>query len=430
MLTGENGILTQANKAKVETRGAAVQEVRDLWKNNQRLDKETGTSTAQSLEGLVADLEREGLLINGEPEQVLTTGKVTIGSRTIIFDSEINENPPEELGQDTLVEMFKKAQKEGCTNEDGSCTDETHIHIGDYVDYKNPTEGTYTVLAKNSGMENAQKKYGFVDTDQTFDVKNNQLNWRVLGLDEETGGIKLIAGSPMKQNDVDSSPNRGPYLYFYGASPCVNGVNELTNLGALYKNDEYAEKARSINIEDVNQVLGIKESEITKYNFLATSGATQYQEEYGPYENQWLPSAWLAQEPATTVSGTAGAYMYIIGDEEGSFNVKEGRVKNMLFNNTETGTGKAYWLANSEDTSFPSQNMASFGVGFAGGQLQGQLLTVSNYNSLYTSDGSEVLTSMAVRPVVILKDTVTKEQVGKLKDKEEESWNYSLVNFN
>ena len=30
MLTGENGILTQANKAKVETRGAAVQEVRDL----------------------------------------------------------------------------------------------------------------------------------------------------------------------------------------------------------------------------------------------------------------------------------------------------------------------------------------------------------------------------------------------------------------
>ena len=33
-LTGENGILTRANDAKVETRGAAVEEEKDLWKAN------------------------------------------------------------------------------------------------------------------------------------------------------------------------------------------------------------------------------------------------------------------------------------------------------------------------------------------------------------------------------------------------------------
>ena len=31
-LTGNNGILSQAQNAKVETRGAAVEEARDLWK--------------------------------------------------------------------------------------------------------------------------------------------------------------------------------------------------------------------------------------------------------------------------------------------------------------------------------------------------------------------------------------------------------------
>ena len=33
-LTGENGILTRANDAKVETRGAAVEEEKNLWEAN------------------------------------------------------------------------------------------------------------------------------------------------------------------------------------------------------------------------------------------------------------------------------------------------------------------------------------------------------------------------------------------------------------
>ena len=116
MLTGDNGILTQANRAALETRGASVEEAKDLWEANEAMDDSTSNSTAQSLEELVADLEKQGLLINDEPEQVLTTGQVTIGSRTIVFGT---EGP-------TLADMF-------C--DDLNCTDETHLHIGDYVDY-------------------------------------------------------------------------------------------------------------------------------------------------------------------------------------------------------------------------------------------------------------------------------------------------------
>lgn len=46
MLTGDNGILTQAQNAKEENRGGAVQEARELWKSNKASDKIAGTSTA------------------------------------------------------------------------------------------------------------------------------------------------------------------------------------------------------------------------------------------------------------------------------------------------------------------------------------------------------------------------------------------------
>ena len=45
----------------------------------------------------------------------------------------------------SLLEMYRKAKADNCTNSDGSCTNEKHLHIGDYVDYKNPTSGTTSV---------------------------------------------------------------------------------------------------------------------------------------------------------------------------------------------------------------------------------------------------------------------------------------------
>ena len=43
-LTGENGILRQAGNAKEETRGASVEEARDLWKINQECRDCSGRS--------------------------------------------------------------------------------------------------------------------------------------------------------------------------------------------------------------------------------------------------------------------------------------------------------------------------------------------------------------------------------------------------
>ena len=55
-LVGENGIITKANEAKIETRGASVKEARDLWMTERNMDSQLGESTAKSLEELINDL--------------------------------------------------------------------------------------------------------------------------------------------------------------------------------------------------------------------------------------------------------------------------------------------------------------------------------------------------------------------------------------
>ena len=84
-LTGDNGILTKAGDAKEETRGASVEEARDLWKINQEADNQTESATEQTLEELLNDLENQKLITAEERATIEETGEVTIGSRTIVF---------------------------------------------------------------------------------------------------------------------------------------------------------------------------------------------------------------------------------------------------------------------------------------------------------------------------------------------------------
>ena len=84
MLTGENGILAQASKAKIETRGASVQEARDLWFTDKKL------KTAKSLDEVLNELKEQSLLTDKEIAEIKETGQVTIGSRTIVFGKEQN----------------------------------------------------------------------------------------------------------------------------------------------------------------------------------------------------------------------------------------------------------------------------------------------------------------------------------------------------
>lgn len=126
--------------------------------------------------------------------------------------------------------------------------DDGDIKIGDYVDYKPVAGKTYTSVTNENGW-----------ADQTYTVDTNT-TWRVLG--KENGQILLISGNPIKKNMDTSSTNdwdKDPYLYMKGAYIYENGVSELNKICSIYSNNYGT--ARSITIEDVNRVCGVKVEE-------------------------------------------------------------------------------------------------------------------------------------------------------------------------
>ena len=94
----ENRLFEKAKISKEETRGANIQEKVELWKMNQELNDYTNDERNQTLEELLNDLQNQKLIT---PEEVLTikqVGKVTIGSRTIIFEETSNDSSQVQVG--------------------------------------------------------------------------------------------------------------------------------------------------------------------------------------------------------------------------------------------------------------------------------------------------------------------------------------------
>ena len=423
MLTGNNGILTQGKRAKEET---------TVGHEKEAVQMAYAGAVAKKLgEEVTAEDVNEQLTINGENATAtegtnkiivtFTSGKVY----TIDQSGKITQKTPAKKG--TLAYMYEKA--EGCTKTDGSCTNAEHLHIGDYVNLANPEEGKIDISATDSGMDNAGLE-GI--TAQTFEISKtnnkNQLNWRVLG-ENENGEIELIAGSPMKSNNtLDSKEN--PYLYLYGAKAYENGEKILGNICELYKTKDktgYISSARSINQKDIDKIVGLKSiAEIKNVNLAAYQGNKNIGEEYS-FPDHYTPSSWLNGKTKTLVSGKVDGYGYTVNSKMGegapSVTVND-RIFKMLFENTEfnfekpTTGGRRYWLASRSVGSI--SDFAFFclgtavtrgGVSYAGG------------NFMFLSHGDENCGGFAVRPVVSLKSSVTSTQVQKITDKTEDTWN-------
>ncbi len=315
-LTGDNGILKKAVQAKDATRGGEVKDyVRMAVAENTMADNTNGTRKTRA--EVISELEKQGKLTAEEVTTLADVDVITIGGIQINFGELF-----------TLVDMYDKAIADNCTNEDGNCTNKRHLHIGDYVDYKNPTSGSKRANAVDTG-------YG---TDQIYEASENNLNWRVLGKDTATGGIKLISGRPMKSNNSETDP----YLHLYGAKGYINAETVLNDLCSLYTT-QYG-TARSVNIDDINEITGVTTEEKIKEINKATIwwGDIQYNEPYN-IENQYTPQSWLNGMQRTTVSGIVSNYLYAINSgEEPEITMANTRVYDMLFNNIDKAH---YWLA-------------------------------------------------------------------------------------
>ncbi len=215
-LTGENGILSQANKAKEETRGANVDETIQLWKIEKESGKVTGTSASKSKDELLKELKEQKLITDKEFEKLTNGEEITIGSKTISIED-----------VKTIVEAFK----------DGD------IQVGDYVNYQNPSSEPVTVTTEQTGYSKSQ----------TYEV-DSSTTWRVLGLDEGEDNLLLISGSPLKRSKENDAPTEDPYLALGGAESWYNCKETLNTICGIYKNN-LAQEARSMKIEDVTRAL-------------------------------------------------------------------------------------------------------------------------------------------------------------------------------
>ena len=388
MLTGENGIITQAQNSKEESEIGEEKEEISLAYSGAIGKKQNTNITAGDMQ--------DQFDYNGTKAQA--SGNINIQFTESkrwykIVGGEI-EGPYEGEPQKTLVDMFKQAQADNCNLTCETCTNSNHLHIGDYLDY-NPIEGKNTTVYQTETGVDMEQKY-VVDTNTT---------WRILGLNEAGTEIIMISGSPIKrEGDLDD-----PYLHLCGAESYVYCEETLDKICNIYEND-YASEARSIRIEDINQALGVvkegnivyKKGDTSKTNIdkWGVLGRT-----YTYQEGDYSPESYLGLESITPGVTTVTADAYYYDYENPNLIDQDSVLWNVLFDGTtyEKGYAKSYWLAS------PGVRVYEYGAYFESG-----LVGVGNAGTglnLFNSDGSMTEYYYAVRPVVSLKSNITEQEV-------------------
>lgn len=281
---------------------------------------------------------------------------------------------------------------------------EGYLKVGDYVTYEAKQEKSYqTSMAGES---------------QTYKVANNknegkthEITWRVLGLgnddgqlvkdDDESGThLLLISGSPVE------ATGDTPYLHLYGAEGYVNGSEILNGICNIYKNDDIAEIARSVNIDDINTILGIKiennevhiEGDDTNLNLFGKLG-----NKYTYEDDDYTPESYLKGKTAkengeTEIEGSVYIYDTLDFNENKIGNTT---VENLLFEQTgeDKKCVKIYWL--DSKSALVIGKKLYFGMGRVGNN------SVGNGTTSFNSKGSQYDWAFGVRPVILLKSDIT-----------------------
>ena len=377
-LTGENGILTKATEASKKTGQASAEEQVQL-----EVTASIGTDGNINIEDLndnlgnIEGLTHEGETIENNPIDSLPATVVVDGNNVIIRED----------GSVVVSEWTQTGYE--ITN--GEIT----VKVGD--DVLNYDEGTGSTQIETTESGHTEQ--------QTLTTEN--LGWRILGIGEN-GGLELISDNPTTAT-----------LTLSGETGYLNAEEVLnTACNELYGKGQYAESARSLNVEDVNKLANYDPEtysvygDLYKYRFSTEAGYMQYSKST---DNGQTWSDW------SKITGSSYQTFRMPGSTEiiSAGNPKESQeiectyyyysISSQMADNTDIanmitkGTGDrnaTQWLA-SRAVSCDS-NCANFDV-----------RTVHNGyvddNYLSDSDGNSNSRSWAVRPVVSLESNIQLE---------------------
>ena len=292
-LTGQNGIITQAQNAKKQNEYATAKE------------KVNASIIAASSRSKKGDLDADKLI-----EQIKNRGGTA---------SKTNNGFPVNATVDG-----KNFKIDGDGNI-GVPQDRTGLKVGDYINYKPDTEEgkTYSLLGAQSGYSSNQT------------IAKEPLNWRILKIKDD-GSIDII--SDLTNNGV----------YFYGELGYNNGVYLLNDIcKELYSNTSKGVTARSVNLKDMEDWLteGGKAARAKYNNGTATYGETK------PYKDSYsyAPNAYNSEEDENSSHYTSPTTE--TSTKLGTLNAKQ-TYYNIPINETNYGEGakvlnnlNCYWVA-------------------------------------------------------------------------------------
>ena len=299
MITGENGIITQAKDAKQQTEKASIEEAIDLAALSAEMSDDPDTVLKQELDKSFGE---DGYSITGDAKNGWT---VTVGN--VVKEIEAIEG----IGEQNVIWSYKE-------DEEGRKTivtnGEIELPIGTYINYNAAAEdadektivektvtseaGSPTVSGPYSAQEQTVSK-GNGHSNQTFSNKATTNGWRVLGVDEEAGEIIIISADPVKTTENKS-------FYLQGIAGYQYGPDELDKICEVFGEGYGARKARSVDVEDVNKITGYNPNNIGEYDPDNTGSGTKYAEgEMWAYGNE-VTYKWNATANKVDSSGTNG----------------------------------------------------------------------------------------------------------------------------
>ena len=269
------------------------------------------------------------------------------------------------------------------------------VSVGDYVAYDAGNNHSYT------SPTGTGSSHGNGSGNQTF-TSSSSIKWRVLGWDEKTGGVMLISEAPIGNFILkggigylyaEQELNEICKIYGYGTgantSKKFNYVTgdkiEGTKVGTITGSG-----ARSINVDDVNKICGVKPS-------------TQLYSDYGkaPYtKNTYYPTTSQATGYSTSTTSRTDETVYYNYKGLECFENAENNLYKMLFINQTDNSDAYYWLASRDILSY--SNLSDFRV---------RCINDGHVNSTYPAIGRNkdfliYSKNSMIRPIVYLKSNL------------------------
>ena len=377
-LTGENGILTKATEASKKTGQASAEEQVQLEVTASiGTDGKINTGDLNDNLGNIEGLTHEGETIENNPIENLPATVVVDGNNVIIRED----------GSVVVSEWTQTGYE--ITN--GEIT----VKVGNYVlNYDEGTESTQ-IETTESGHTAQQP------------LTTENLGWRILGIGEN-GGLELISDNPTTAT-VTLSGETG----YLNAEEVLN-----TACNELYGKGEYAESARSLNVEDVNKLANYDPETYSGYGNLYKyrfSTEEDYMQNSKSTDNGQTWSDWKNITNASYQTFRTPGSTETIGVD----NPKESQelentyyyysISSRMADNTDIANMITKGTGDSNVTQWLASRTVGCGSYYALFHVRYVSIGYVAYSSLYNSNGYSYSPGWAVRPVVSLESNIQLE---------------------